>query len=185
MTIPPIKIVMTGGWFRNGFYSHKIWTSSCGQLAAISLGIVLAISSGLVLDDEFWDLWPVPKESWRFVKYPDANYGAGIFTYKTGPFVDIFGVNVGYYSSTMVRFWDMFELFWPTCLSTVCGKFLWMPLVKGRFKHRSMLLWPWLKSHWLLFLYTSQLFDKWVPLKVWYPLQFKWIKSSFFLFTWR
>ena len=36
--------------------------------------------------------------------YPDANHGAGIFTYKTVPY--FWGKYVGKYSSTMVRIWD-------------------------------------------------------------------------------
>ena len=38
---------------------------------------------------------------------PDANHGAGIFTYITGPY--FFGSFVGKYSSTMVRIWDRFS----------------------------------------------------------------------------
>ena len=45
------------------------------------------------------------------------------------------------------------SLFWTVLvhfLSTV-EQFLWMPLVKGLFKHRSLLFWPCLKLHWSFF----------------------------------
>jgi hypothetical protein len=85
-------------------------------------------------------------------------------------------VSLEYYSNHI--FLNCFAwLFW-TCV----GQFLWMPLVKGLFKHRSMLFWPWLKMHWLLFLCTSHMFDKkrflW---KYGFP-QFKWILLDYHIF---
>ena len=85
-------------------------------------------------DIQTHDLWSASFPLWEKVgilmiktNKPHANHGAGIFTYKTGPFFLGF-LCCEKYSSTMVRIWVILTVI-PSCKLTV-GPWKW-PIYSG------------------------------------------------------